>query len=94
MFAGLEDLEAEVEINCAWETVIVNINISAKGSLGSYEMKKHKPYLNKGSSKLLDQRKRAKLQWLHDPSEINRDNLNYVRCEASTYFRNIWTKEG
>jgi hypothetical protein len=33
-------------------------------------------------SKLLDQRKQAKLQWLHDPSEINGDNLNNIRCEA------------
>jgi hypothetical protein len=25
---------------------------------------------------------------LQDPSEINGDNLNNVRCEASRYFRN------
>jgi hypothetical protein len=30
---------------------------------------------------LLDQRKQAKLQWLQDPSEINRANLNSVRHE-------------
>jgi hypothetical protein len=28
------------------------------------------------------------LQWLHDPSEINGDNLKIVRREASRYFRN------
>jgi hypothetical protein len=28
------------------------------------------------------------LQWLQDPKEINGDNLNNVRCEASRYFRN------
>jgi hypothetical protein len=28
------------------------------------------------------------LQWLQDPSEINGDNLNNVRREASRYFRN------
>jgi hypothetical protein len=28
------------------------------------------------------------LQWLHDPSEINGDNLNNVRYEASRYFMN------
>jgi hypothetical protein len=38
--------------------------------------------------KLLDQRKQAKLQWLQDPSEINDDNLNNVRREASRYSRN------
>jgi hypothetical protein len=34
-----------------------NINISAKGSLGYYELKKNKPWFNEGCSKLLDQRK-------------------------------------
>jgi hypothetical protein len=38
--------------------------------------------------KLLDLRKQAKLYWIQDRSEINGDNLNNVRCEASTYFRN------
>jgi hypothetical protein len=28
------------------------------------------------------------LQWLQDSSEINGDNLNNVRLEASRYFRN------
>jgi hypothetical protein len=28
------------------------------------------------------------LQWLHDPSEINGDNLNNAKCEKSRYFRN------
>jgi hypothetical protein len=38
-------------------------------------------------SKLLDQRKQAKLQWSQDPSEINWDNLNNIRLEASRHFR-------
>jgi hypothetical protein len=62
--------------------------ISAKESLGYYELKQHKPRFDKGCSKLLDQRKQAKLQWLQDPNEINGDNLNNVRCEASRHFRN------
>jgi hypothetical protein len=37
--------------------------------------------------KLLDQRKEAKLQWLQDPSEINGDNLNNIRCETSRQLR-------
>jgi hypothetical protein len=77
----------EVEINSAWETIRENINISTKESLSYFELKKHEPWFDKGCSKL-DQRKQAKLQWLHDPSEINGDNLNNVRCEASRYFRN------
>jgi hypothetical protein len=28
------------------------------------------------------------LQWLQDPSEINGDNLNNIRHEASRHFRN------
>jgi hypothetical protein len=28
------------------------------------------------------------LLWLQDPSERNGDNLNNVRCEDSSYFRN------
>jgi hypothetical protein len=40
------------------------------------------------SSKLLDQRKQAKLQWLQDPSEINGDNLNNVRLEDSRHLGN------
>jgi hypothetical protein len=44
--------------------------------------------ISKECSKLLEQRKQAKLQWLQDPSEINGDNLNNVRHEASRHFRN------
>jgi hypothetical protein len=58
----LEDLDTEVEINCAWDTISENINISAKESLGYFELKKHKQWFDEGSSKLVDQRKQAKLQ--------------------------------
>jgi hypothetical protein len=57
----LEDLNAEVEINSASETIRKNINISTKESLGYFELKKHKPWFDEGCSKLLDQRKQAKL---------------------------------
>jgi hypothetical protein len=79
----LEDLDTEVEINSAWETIRGNIKISAKESIGYFKLKKHKPWFDEGCSELLDQRKQAKLQWLEDPSEISGDNLNNVRCEAS-----------
>jgi hypothetical protein len=79
-FAALEDLDAEVEINTVWETIRGNIRISTKESLGYCELKQHTPWFDKGRSKLLDQRKQAKLQWLQqDPSEINGDNLNNVK---------------
>jgi hypothetical protein len=38
-FAALEDLDTEVEINSAWETIRENIKMSAKGSLGYFELK-------------------------------------------------------
>jgi hypothetical protein len=38
-FAALEDLDAEVEINSAWEMIRENIKISAKESLGYFELK-------------------------------------------------------
>jgi hypothetical protein len=36
---------------------------------------------------LVDRRKKAKLQWLQNPSVVNEDNLSNVRREASRYFR-------
>jgi hypothetical protein len=78
-FAALEDLDAKMEINSAWEMIRDNIKISAKESRGYFELKKHKPWFDKGRSELVDQRKQAELQWLQDPSEINGNNLNNVR---------------
>jgi hypothetical protein len=87
-FAALEDTDAEVEIKTVLETIRENIKIPAKERLSYYELKKHKPWFDKGCSKLLDQRKQVKLQWLHDPNEINGDKWNNVRCEDSGHFRN------
>jgi restriction endonuclease S subunit len=87
-FAALKDLDEEVEINSAWEMIRENIKISAKESLGYFELKKHKSWFYEECSNILDQRKQAKLQWLQDLSEINGDNLNNVRRDASRYFRN------
>jgi len=36
----------------------------------------------------LDQRERAKIQWIKYPSQSNVDNLNKVRREVSRHFRN------
>jgi hypothetical protein len=68
--------------------LLERLKIPAKESLVYFELKKHKPWFDKGCSELLNQRKQAKVQWLQDPSEINGDNVNNVRCEASRYFRN------
>jgi hypothetical protein len=57
-FAALENLL----INRVWETIRENIKISAKESLGYYELKTHIPWFDEECSKLLDKRKQAKLQ--------------------------------
>jgi hypothetical protein len=75
-FTALQDLDAEVESNSAWETIKENIKISAKASLGYYELRKHKPWFDKGCSKLLHQSKQAILQWSQHPSEISAENQN------------------
>jgi len=54
-------------------------------------MKQHKTRFDEECSKLLDQRKQAKLQWLQNTSHINGKNLNNVRRETSRTFRK---KEG
>jgi hypothetical protein len=87
-FAALENLDTEGDVNKAWETIRENIKVSAKESLGYYELKKYKSWFNEGFPKLLNQRKQAKFQWLQDPSEINGDNLYNMRRETSRHFRN------
>jgi hypothetical protein len=79
------DTQTQRDINKAWKAYY--IKISATKSLGYYEVKKHKPWLAKGCSKSLDQRKQVKLQWLQHPSEINGDNQNSIRHEASRHFK-------
>jgi hypothetical protein len=37
---------------------------------------------------LVDRRKKGKLQWLQNSSEVNEENLSDVRREASRHFRN------
>jgi uncharacterized protein YaaR (DUF327 family) len=84
---ALEYLDGELEINAFGEAIGENTRIPAKESQSYYELKKHKLWFHEGCSELLDQRKQAKLQWLQDPSEINGDNLNNARREASRHLR-------
>jgi hypothetical protein len=72
----------------AWDNIRENIKTSAQQSLGYCEPKHRKPWFAEECSKLVDQMKQAKLQWLHDPSEANEDNLSDVKQEASRHFRN------
>jgi hypothetical protein len=60
----------------------------AKESLGYHELKQHKSQYDAEYFKLLDQRRQIKLQWLMDPSQMNGDKQNNVRCDASGRFKN------
>ena len=52
------------------------------------EFKQNKPWFDDECLGFLDQRKRAKIQWIQVPSQSNVDNLNKVRREVSRHFRN------
>jgi hypothetical protein len=56
--------------------------------LGYYVLKRHELWFDEECSKLLDQSKQAKLQWLHNPSKTNGDDMNNVSCETSRTLRN------
>ena len=53
-----------------------------------HECKQHKPWFDEECLGFLDQRKRAKMQWVQDPCQSKVDNLNRVRREVSRHFRN------
>jgi hypothetical protein len=42
---------------------------SATESVGYYDLKQHRPWFDEECSKLLDQRKQEKLEWLQNRSE-------------------------
>jgi hypothetical protein len=47
-FAALEQLNAEVEMISAWKMIREVIKIAAKECLGYFELKKHRPWFDKG----------------------------------------------
>jgi hypothetical protein len=73
-------MDASIDISSAWESIRKNIKTSAKENLGYHKLKHKKPWFDDKCSKLIEQRKQAKLQWLQNPSQINGDNLKNFRC--------------
>jgi hypothetical protein len=65
-----------------WVSIRENTKTSAKDNLGYHGLKHNKPWLDDECSKLIDQWKQAKLQWLQNPSQINGDNLKNLRHET------------
>ena len=86
-FAALENLIDDEDVNRTWENIKENIQTSAKESLGLHEFKQNKPWFEEECLGYLDQRKRAKMQLIQDPSHSNVDILNNVRHEVSRHFR-------
>jgi len=64
----LENLNDSEDINKALENNKENIKTSAKVNLCLYEWNQHKPWFYEEFLRFLDQRKRAKMQWLQDPN--------------------------
>jgi uncharacterized protein (DUF4213/DUF364 family) len=79
--ASLRNLSDNVNISRAWENIRESIKVSAKESLGHYELKQHKPQFDVECSKLLDKRKLAKI------AVIAESKTNEWRCEVSRTFR-------
>jgi len=87
-FAALENSDDDEDVNRTWENIKENIQTSAKESPGLDELKQNKPWFDEECLGFLDQRKRAKIQWIQGPSQSNVDNLNKVRRGDSRHFRN------
>ena len=83
----MENFDDGEDVNRTWENIKENIQTSAEESLGLDEFKQNKPWFDEECLGFLDQRKRAKIQWIQDPSQSNVENLNKVRREVSRYFR-------
>jgi hypothetical protein len=87
-FAALESLDTSFDINNAWKSIRENIKTSAKDNLRYQKLKHNKPWFDDECSKLIDQQKQAKLQWLQNPNQVNGDNLKNLRSETNRTFRN------
>ncbi|KAJ4426617.1 hypothetical protein ANN_26415 [Periplaneta americana] len=90
-FATLEssdEVEKELHVNSVWENIRDSIKIAAEQSIGYYETKKKKPWFDEDCCIAVETRKQAKLKFLQDPVEANRDHYFNERREASRTLRN------
>jgi hypothetical protein len=85
---ALDSLHERFDINNSWDSIREIIKDSAKDNLGYQKLKHKKPWFDDEWSKLIDQWKQAKLQWLQNPNQIHGDKLQNLRCEISRTFRN------
>ena len=87
-FTALENLNDDEEVNGTWENIKEKIQTSAEESPSPHELNQNKPWFDEECLGFLDQRKRAKLQWIQNPRQSNVDILNNVRREVSRHIRN------
>ncbi|KAJ4438077.1 hypothetical protein ANN_14016 [Periplaneta americana] len=83
-----DEVEKELDVNSVWENIRDNIKIAAEQSIGYYETKKKKPWFDEDCCIVVERRKQAKLKFLQDPVEENRDIYFNERWEASRTLRN------
>ena len=62
MFAALENLSDDEDINRDWENIKNNLKTPAKENLGLQELKQHKAWFGEEYLGILGQRKQTKLQ--------------------------------
>jgi hypothetical protein len=86
-FAVLERVDESFDINNAWESIRENIKTSYKHNLGHHRLKCNKPRFD-NCSVLTCLRKQAKLQLLHNPTQMNGDNLKNCTRETKRIFGN------
>jgi len=65
----LENLSDDEDVDRTWENIKENIKTSTKEILGLHELKQNKPWFDEVCLGILDQGKRAKMQWIQDPSQ-------------------------
>ncbi|KAJ4429390.1 hypothetical protein ANN_21547 [Periplaneta americana] len=82
-----DEVEEELDINSVWKNIRDSIKIAAEQSIGYYETKEKKPWFDEDCCMVVERRKQAKLKFLQDPVEANRDNYFNGRREASRTLR-------
>ena len=87
MFPALENLNYDKDVNITWEPIQEKIQTSVKESLCLHELKQNKHWFDEECLSFLYQMKRAKMQWLQDPSQSHVDILFNVRREVSRHIK-------
>ena len=87
-FAALENSDDDEDVNRTRENIKEYIQTSAKESMGLDEFKQNKSWFDEECLGVLDQKKRAKMQWIKDPSQSTVGNVNNIKREVSGHFRN------